>query len=601
MKTLTTEEKISLLRKSGREDNIFINSTDFIHYLTASLSKTPHINSELFNISRLFDHDMTSYQALIKESDLLSGLRFNVYDTSIFMEDKEIPLENENKISFQLYELFKRVFLSGEDIASVNEENNIFTLEIDIQMLKELVPLSEKIEGTSSMIRGYNRHNDSINFFKRFFKVLSIIDSKLGVTSLLVDYKSPIGIMIDTDLDSQVYYEEVKEKEDNYKLSFTLSPELIESFIKQPGRLSSLYLEFLGFVFEFYNLYVCLRAINDIKEAYVNILDSFPLYDELELDASLHKIHTAANKHILGNNLFPKKQFNISENEEETIFIPSSEDVGFVTNGQTIYLYKAEDDSFFIGWPIFHEQNLSAGEFIRPVRVEKQLEESKYEIQVGIYTVEVESYLPENYLDILIDLNIYADEVKEYQEIGEEWSLVSTERGLSRLSLTNKYQEFGRESFCPFVFAKLQDGRLVKISYEGILDSNDLRYSIMKHSTLGTSYDLMNRDFDIIDPEELIDLILNNEIENASLNPAIRYVMSFSQLIWDKIKEKGLNEGRDECIFTIGNFIYVVIDNFVHIVDHVESGYFDSWVRRTKRREGLPELEFVQNITQRAV
>ena len=49
MKTLTTEEKISLLRKSGREDNIYINSTDFIHHLIASLSKTPHINSELFN------------------------------------------------------------------------------------------------------------------------------------------------------------------------------------------------------------------------------------------------------------------------------------------------------------------------------------------------------------------------------------------------------------------------------------------------------------------------------------------------------------------------------------------------------------------------
>lgn len=601
MKTLTTQEKICLLRKGGREDNVFIHSTDFIHHLTANLNRTPHINNDLSSISRLFDHDMTYYQPLIKQSDLLSGLRFNVFDTSILIEDKEIPLENESKISFQLYELFKRVFLSGEDVVSVNEENNIFTLEIDIQLLKELVPLSEKIEGITSMIREYSRHIDSINFFKRLFNVLSVIDLRLGNTFSLVDYKSSIRNMIDTDLDSQAYCEKVKEQEDNYKLSFTLTPEFIESFLKPTKGLSVPYLEFLGFVFDFYNLYVCLRAFKDIKEIYINILDSFPLYDELELDAPLHKIHTAVNKHILGNNLFPKKQFNISENEEETVFIPSSKDVGFVTNGQTTYLYKAEDDSFFIGWPIFHEQNLIAGEFIRPVKVEKQLEESKYEIKVGIYTIEVESYLPENYLDILIELNIYANEVKEYQEIGEEWSLVSTERGLSRLSLTNKYQDFGRESFCPFVFAKLKDGRLVKISYEGILDSNDLRYSIMKHSTLGTSYDLMNRDFDIIDPEELIDLILNNEIEDASLNAAIRYVMSFSQLIWDKIKEKGLNEGRDGCIFTIGNFIYVVIDNFVHIVDHVETGIFDSWIRRIRRREGLPELEFVQNITERAV
>ena len=34
MKTLTTQEKICLLRKGGREDNVFVHSTDFIHHLT---------------------------------------------------------------------------------------------------------------------------------------------------------------------------------------------------------------------------------------------------------------------------------------------------------------------------------------------------------------------------------------------------------------------------------------------------------------------------------------------------------------------------------------------------------------------------------------
>ena len=312
---------------------------------------------------------------------------------------------------------------------------------------------------------------------------------------------------------------------------------------------------------------------------YQNFYNNHIMIKEQTLTEKQHKLYKGHNENIL-------KAFIINNdfNNNESLFIDTETDIMkkyFRNSSDFFYIVEKENNLFAIN-PIFYEGIKSEYNFIKIIKEDTNSYRGDRPAEITTkydgYRYVYDYYLPNNYKAILSEYSIYKEEIKNFElfmegiESNREDSSFSTQI-INKLKDYDKDSDFNTniitslslnkdETKCislediisqlnTYVFQRLSkyneelggtDFLFVKANDEimkvNIKNPEDIKRSPLKFATYGSSYAFKHEDFEVLLPEDVVDLLMDKKIHARSMEAALKYVVNIPRYINQKLLEK---------------------------------------------------------------
>lgn len=312
---------------------------------------------------------------------------------------------------------------------------------------------------------------------------------------------------------------------------------------------------------------------------YQNFYNNNIALKEQILTEKLHKLYKGHNENAL-------KAFVINNdfNNNEALFIDTKTDsIKQCLRNSSVFFYIVEkDNNLFAINPIFYEGIKSEYKFIKIIKEYTNSYRGNIETQIKTkydgYDYVYDYYLPNNYRTILSEYSIYKEEIKNFELFMEGIESNFTESSfttqfINKLKTYNEDSDFNTniissldlnkdETKCisqydiisqldgyvaqrldkynkelnetQFLFVKAND-EIMKVN---ILNPEEIKRSPLKFATYGSSYAFKYENFEILSPEYVVDLLMDNKIHERSIEAALKYIVNIPHYINEKLLEK---------------------------------------------------------------
>lgn len=485
----------------------------------------------------------------------LENFEFNLYDTSLFFQEYNISVEDNNKLIFQIEQLslavFKHYIPNGKIVHT--EDKILFYLNED--EVKSIVSLNNKLKNYGELTSQFE------NTLAKLFVIHQ--ESILGYADRLPRESQTVSYAnIFND------YEEGKEEYlfaelINWKDNQRVVSQKIDSETNKDvsNRLIALY--------EYFNRFF--HVIRSIKAIlYIHGISERIFAEKvIGLSEDEKDIYLKENLLSLTCNILYTNQLEIKESSDNNkkIMVPTSKNSSIAAEKQNVYLYKNEE-KMFVGLPYYHEESLKHGDLV-DVCTYFSHSDNGHRIRTSMgLLIDVEAFVPENPNQYLEEYEMFNEYIENYNELIEnelfENSIMLKPSMYAVLS--DKYKEYGEEGNLSSYYGEIDDGRMVSVNYTKLNGELVKDAYVIEKGRPSRVVNLEKKKVERLDIEGIIERVLDKRVNEKHLSDVLNHLLPVSQLIHDKILERTLddyNKENSEFAYKLHNKFYIVENNLV--------------------------------------
>lgn len=483
------------------------------------------------------------------------NFEFNLYDTSLFFQEYNIPVEDNNKLIFQIEQLslavFKHYIPNGKIVHT--EDNILFYLNEN--EVKSIVSLNNKLKDYGELTPQFK--NTIGKLFVNYQECILGYADRLPRYSHTVSYAN---IFNDYEEGKEEYlFAELINWKDNQRVVSRKRDSETDKDVS--SRLITLY--------EYFNRFFhVIRAINAILYIY-EISERIFAEKVIELSEEEKDIYLKENLLALTCNVLYTNQLEIKEPSvnNKKIMVPTSKSSSIAAEKQNVYLYKNEE-KMFIGLPYYHEESSKHGDLVDVCSYFSHSNNGhRIRTSMGLL-IDVEAFVPENpnqYLDKYEMFNEYIENYNELIENGLFENNIMLEPSMYSV-LNDKYKEYGEEGNLSSYYGEIDDGRMVSVDYSKLNGELVKDAYVIERGRPSRVVNLEKKKVERLDIEGIIERVLDKRVNEKHLSDVLNHLLPVSQLIHDKILEKTLddyNKDNSEFAYIIHNKLYIIENNLV--------------------------------------